>query len=1088
MKLFKTLSLDESRSPNFNLFSDQEEYSEEEVAQTMAETMEQYMSKTRADYGSGIAKPKIKDNVRFELKGQFLKELLDNTFSGSGHEDANEHIEKIIKIVNLFQIPNITQDKVMLKAFPMSLTGDVNNARDPTTSKIARLKKKVKPLKKPTTLNLDKLEYKGNNVVGALMNIPIFVGTFSLLTNFAVLENMDAYRDEGMGDVIFRESFLREIEINARRFDGMITIYNGNDKEDTAYLCQHFTKDHKGTRINTSYPEKPICRIQVIEGLGYNVVPPPYTGNFMSPKPNLVYPSLDDFVDVNESVSESVVEKPIIETNEPKTASKENEAPIIKDWVSELDIAGPIKNVINNAYSTVRRPIHKKTSSKNSNFNQGVNTIRAKHINTARPKVNIARPKVVLNAVQGNYGNLQQDLKDKGVIDNGCSRHMIGNRSYLTDYEEIDRGFVAFRGSVRNQSNGSACTKACDNVGEEEKKDAEDTRNEDNKVPSTEEPRVSRERFYGCADGLNIPDLEEIVRFSYAENDDSGADMNNLDTYFQVSPIPTTRIHKDHPLNHVIGDLQSTTQTRQMTKNLEEYGFTASTPMETHKTLLKDEKGEDVDEHLYRSMIGSLMYLTSSRPDIMFVVCAYARFQDSPFDLVEYIDNDYAGASLDRKCTTGGCQFLGFRLISWQCKKQTVVSNSTTEAEYVAASSYCGQATAEVKNINGEVQLHAKVDGKKVVISEASIRRDLQFRDEGGIDCLPNETIFEQVLLMGYEKLTQKLTFYKAFFSSQWKFLIHTILQCLGAKTIAWNEFSSTISSAVICLATDQKFNFSKYIFDNMVKNLDSATKILMFPRKQKPKKTRRHDTELPQTSMPIETVADEALNEENVPTQSNDPPLSRVKALGSGEDSLKLKELMELYIKLSDGVLNLETTKTAQSKEITSLKRRFKRLEKKMRSRTYGLKRLYKVKLSARVESSANEAHLDEDSAFKQGRISNINASQDIYLVNFHRDKDIFSVNDQDDTSTFNANKDLQVMEIKVLRPKAKDIIMQEPNEAPTTIIPLPSKVQDKGKGMMVEEPLKMKKKYQISFDEQEARRLQAEIDEQDRLVVEEA
>ncbi|GKC72811.1 putative reverse transcriptase domain-containing protein [Tanacetum coccineum] len=122
-KLLKTLSLDESRSPEFNLFSDLEEYSEEEVAETMAETMEQYMSKTRADYGSGIARPKIDDKDSFELKGQFLKELRDNTFSGPDHEYANEHIEKVLEIVDLFHIPNITQDQVMLRAFPMSLTG-----------------------------------------------------------------------------------------------------------------------------------------------------------------------------------------------------------------------------------------------------------------------------------------------------------------------------------------------------------------------------------------------------------------------------------------------------------------------------------------------------------------------------------------------------------------------------------------------------------------------------------------------------------------------------------------------------------------------------------------------------------------------------------------------------------------------------------------------------------------------------------------------------------------------------------------------------------------------------------------------------
>ncbi|GKA53268.1 putative ribonuclease H-like domain-containing protein, partial [Tanacetum coccineum] len=121
-KHFKTPSLDESRSPDFDLFSDQEEYSEEEVAETMTETMEQYMSKTRADYGSGVARPKIEDKDNFELKGQFLKELRYNTFSGSDHEDANEHIEKVLKIVDLFHIPNITIDQVMLRAFPMSLT------------------------------------------------------------------------------------------------------------------------------------------------------------------------------------------------------------------------------------------------------------------------------------------------------------------------------------------------------------------------------------------------------------------------------------------------------------------------------------------------------------------------------------------------------------------------------------------------------------------------------------------------------------------------------------------------------------------------------------------------------------------------------------------------------------------------------------------------------------------------------------------------------------------------------------------------------------------------------------------------------
>ncbi|GJX03242.1 ribonuclease H-like domain-containing protein [Tanacetum coccineum] len=412
---------------------------------------------------------------------------------------------------------------------------------------------------------------------------------------------------------------------------------------------------------------------------------------------------------------------------------------------------------------------------------------------------------------------------------------------------------------------------------EEEKKDTEQLENKDSEVPNTKEPRVNQEQYenvnntnnintvsstintasimdnaidentvYGCADDTNVTNLEEIV---YSKDDEGvGAedDMNNLDTFMHVSPIPTARIHKDHPYKQIIRDLHSAPQTRRMTKIMTEheepkkviqelkdpswieamqeellqfklqhvwtlvdlpygkrtieegidydevlapvariksirlflayasfkdfvvyqmdvksvflygkiekevyvcqplgfedpefisqdkyvddilkkFGFstvkTASTPIETSKPLVKDENAENVDVHLYRSMIGSLMYLTSSRPDIIFVVCACARFQvtykvshlhavkiifrylkgqhklglwypkDLPFDLEAYTNSDYAGASLDRKSTIGGCQFLGRRLISWQCKKQTIVANSTNEAEYVAASSCCG--------------------------------------------------------------------------------------------------------------------------------------------------------------------------------------------------------------------------------------------------------------------------------------------------------------------------------------------------------------------------------------------------------------
>nr|GEW68192.1 uncharacterized mitochondrial protein AtMg00810-like [Tanacetum cinerariifolium] len=428
-------------------------------------------------------------------------------------------------------------------------------------------------------------------------------------------------------------------------------------------------------------------------------------------------------------------------------------------------------------------------------------------------------------------------------------------------------------------------------------------------------PTYGKSSFINASQLPDDPDMPELKDITYPDDEDDvgvEADFNNLETSITVILIPTTRVHKDHLVSQIIGDLSSTTQTRSMTR-VEE-------PKRVHQALKdpswikamqeellqfkmqkvwilvdlphgkKSHWFEDPDhpDKVYKvvkalyglhqaprawSMIGSLMYLTSSRPDIMFVVCACARFQvtpkashlhtvkrifiylkgkprlglwypkDSPFDLVAYSDSDYAGASLDRKSITGGCQFLGCRLISWQCKKQTVVATSSTEAEYVAAASCCAQVlwiqnqlldyvsikyalkvnpniyvscikqfwtTVAVKKVNDVTRLQALVDKKKVVVTEATIREALHLDDAEGVDCLPNEDIFAELARMGYEKPSTKLTFYKAFFSSQWKFLIHTILQCMSAKRTSWNEFSSSMASVVICLSSDRKFNLSK--------------------------------------------------------------------------------------------------------------------------------------------------------------------------------------------------------------------------------------------------------------------------------------
>ncbi|GKC63732.1 hypothetical protein Tco_1096330 [Tanacetum coccineum] len=533
------------------------------------------------------------------------------------------------------------------------------------------------------------------------------------------------------------------------------------------------------------------------------------------------------------------------------------------------------------------------------------------------------------------------------------------------------------------------------------------------------------------------------------------------------------------------------------------------------------------------------------------------------------------------------------------------------------------------------------------VITKSSVKRDLRLADEEGIDCLSNSNIFEQLALMGYEKILQKLTFYKLFFSPQWKFLIHT----------AWDEFSSTMSSAIICLTTNQKFNFSKLIFDSMIRNLDNVSgKFLMYPRflqifldqqldgvpthkrkfiapshtkkifsnmkrlgkgfsgrvtplfptmmlqnqsemgeglamptdpyytptilqlssqpqkKQKPRKPKRKDIKVPQPSDPTKNVADEAVHKElgdslvraattasslgaeqdsgnifktqskatpnessspgtnsgggpgyqetigdtiaqtrfeNVSKHSNDSLLARGNTLRSDEDRIKHDELMALCTNLQNRVLDLEKTNTTQQKEIASLKRRAKKLEKRTRSRTHGLKRLYKVGLTARVESFGDEQSLGED-ASKQGRISAIDADEDITLVSVQddADKEMFDVNVLDfdevfvaernenvvdaqvstDVTTFTINTEeitlAQALEaFKTSKPKVKGIIFQEPSKSTTitTISSQPS--QDKGKGIMIEEPMKPKKKYQIRLNEETALKLQAEFDEEERL-----
>ncbi|GJR43904.1 putative ribonuclease H-like domain-containing protein, partial [Tanacetum coccineum] len=666
--------------------------------------------------------------------------------------------------------------------------------------------------------------------------------------------------------------------------------------------------------------------------------------------------------------------------------------------------------------------------------------------------------------------NPQQDLEEKGVIDSGCSRHMTVNMSYLTDFEEIDGGYVAFGGNPKGGKITGIGTKACNNagkvrmkmvpgkdyillplwtadpplsqssksspnagfkpLGDNEKKVTEEPRKEGGD-PSKEDKRDDQEKDASVnntnnvntasdgnntnivnvvsstvnaagievnvvgtkisielPDDPNMPALEDIVYSDGNKKDKRGIVIQNkarlvTQGYTQEEEIdydevfaPVARIeairlflayasfkyfvvyqvdvksaflygkiedevYVCQPLGFEDSDFLDRvykvekalyglhqaprawyetlstylldnglqrgnidkaclsegtkmismgeltfflglqvklkevgifmSQDKYVTEILKKFGFTdvktASTPMETQKPFLKDEDGKEVDVHLYRSMIGSLMYLTSSRPDIYFTCFPDASYQVNlqeihPFDLVAYTDSDYAGACLDRKSTTG--DFLTKALDTRRFQELDLLLLECSIFKVLIMK----MATVKAKTVNGEVQLQALVDGKKIIVTEASVRCDLQLDDE-----------------------------------------------------------------------------------------------------------------------------EDEAVNEEKD----------------------ELKELMDFCTKFQQRVLDLENTKTAQAQEITSLKLRVKRLEKNGGLRTHTLKRLYKVGLTARVESSDDELSLGEEDTSKQGRkIYDIDADEDITLENVH-DTKMFDVNDLHGEEVF-VEKGVPVKEVSTV------------------------------------------------------------------------
>nr|GEX28900.1 putative ribonuclease H-like domain-containing protein [Tanacetum cinerariifolium] len=464
---------------------------------------------------------------------------------------------------------------------------------------------------------------------------------------------------------------------------------------------------------------------------------------------------------------------------------------------------------------------------------------------------------------------------------------------------------------------------------------------------------------------LNMLALEDVSIFNFSNDDEDDGimvDMNYLDTKIQVIPIPTTRIHKDHPLDQeepkkVIRALKNPSWIEVMQEELlqfklqEKFGFikvkTARTPMKTQNPLLKDEDGEEVNVHMYRSMIGSLMYLTSSRPDIMFAF--------------------------------------------W--------------------------STGMAKTINGEAQLHARVYGKKIIIIEASIRRDLQLADDEGVDCLSNSTIFEKLALMGVGK-----------------------------------GFSRRVTSLFPTMVVQSELGEGS----TMPTDPHHTPTILQSSSSQpqkthKPKKPTRKVTQVPQPSDPMDQVIDEAVHKE----LGN----SLVRAATTAS-SLEGEQ--------DNGNIN-KTQSKATPNESSS-----------QGTNSGGGPKFQEAMgiILLKLESSDDEESLGED-ASKQGKIKVIDV-----------DKDITIVNDQDDVDKdmFDVNVLRALEALKTSKPKVKGLVIQKPGESTTTTTISSQQSHEKGKGIMIEEHVKRKKKDQTRLDEEATKRLQAKFDEEARLAREKA
>nr|GEU84180.1 hypothetical protein [Tanacetum cinerariifolium] len=491
-------------------------------------------------------------------------------------------------------------------------------------------------------------------------------------------------------------------------------------------------------------------------------------------------------------------------------------------------------------------------------------------------------------------------------------------------------------------------------------------------------------------------------------------------------------------------------------------GKSASTPIDTEKPLLKDPDGEDVDVHTY---------------------------SDSPLLGVNTPKSDEDMLKL--------MELMVFLL---------------PKVEKVGIEVHA--VDLQVFDVNDVTRLQALADRKKVVVTEATIREALRFDDAEGVDCLPNEEIFTELARMGYEKPSTKLTFYKDFFSSQWKFLIHTILQCMSAKRTSWNEFSSSMASVVICLSSgDTSTHTTKYtspaltqkVFANMkrVENRFSGVETPLF------------EGMLVEQEIDAEGDANEHVEEVNTgdATEGDD-------SAAHGEVPAKKNKVRVLKLRRLQKVRTSQRVKTSDDTVMDDESNQGRMIAEMDQDDVVVLKDDTEYKEVADAVKDVEKAKVDE-SAQDQGRQAE--SQDEIYMIDMDHANNVLSMQ-EDETEPAEVQEVVDVVTtakliIEVVTAasetitaasaivttaeaqvpaattatltaapvrvaaapsrRKKGVVIRDPKEASTTstIIPAETKSKDKGKGILVEEPKPLKKKQQIEQDEQYARELHAEL-----------